>query len=203
MAAIDIAAEEALDRRQGSQRFQELSHFQKTTKVLQREMCHFKAWLSLMKWNMFSFHGSSVVRWPCLKATGVEVERTQAQRINREVEMSETCLLYFCDFVVCDSLRSQTEHFQNHIVSILGPFWWKAENAVHGNHLADKHTLQKISSRCSSVENICSVWEIAHYCILHCQRARNKAKLFFFQVIHRQNVHQKVADNLNIQKLLI
>ena len=43
MAAIDIAAEEALDRRQGSQRFHELSHFQKTTKVLQREMCHFKA----------------------------------------------------------------------------------------------------------------------------------------------------------------
>ena len=149
-------------------------------------MCHFKAWLSLMKWNMFSFHGSSVVRWPCLKATGVEVERTQAQRINREVEMSETCLLYFCDFVVCDSLRSQIEHFLNHIVSILGPFWWKAENAVHGNHLADKHTLQKISSSCSSVGN--SVWEIAH-CILHCKRARNKV---WAKVIHRQNVHQQV-----------
>ena len=33
-------------------------------------------------WTMF--------RLPCRKATGVEVERSEAQRINREAEMSRT-----------------------------------------------------------------------------------------------------------------
>ena len=60
MAAIDISAEEALDRRQGSQRFQELSHFQKRQKFC-KEKCAISK-LDCLSWNETCLV-STAARW--------------------------------------------------------------------------------------------------------------------------------------------